>query len=415
MTPHQQGMHTGGQATVWDTEDDFDDEPAQAAAPASPAATGQPIFGDYDDFDDVPTPSAPPAPRAPAPAGPTPAGRKATSATATPIATSTSVDDGVQFGNDPDFDFVGSQTYGAVFDIPGAADILRTSQRADTQPRRGRGRTATLDREPEVAGDIVPSILDSDPPAATDDRKAAREERIAASRAKRAHRAEEAKQKREERAAERAEQRKAKSADRAVKKLAAESSDTAHDPRRKLLLAGAALAVVAAAGATVLAFTGGDDPQPAGTEPQAVIAGATSSPAADTAAPATADADCPTQTAGKVFTGRDAGDPTSGVGAIKAFNYAYYTDRDAAAASARVLPSSAKTVIGSQADLQRAIDKVPAGTTHCLTITDRGNDLYATELTQIPPGGGAPEVYRQLIQTVRDNNTSVITSITATY
>lgn len=112
--------------------------------------------------------------------------------------------------------------------------------------------------------------------------------------------------------------------------------------------------------------------------------------------PAPAD-DCPSETIGAVTTGRDAGDQNSGPGVIKAFNYAYYRLRDARAAQS----FTAKSAGLNPAEMQGFIDRRPVGTSYCLEITDRGGGLYAVQLTETPPDGGAPTVFSQLIQTTQ--------------
>ena len=136
-----------------------------------------------------------------------------------------------------------------------------------------------------------------------------------------------------------------------------------------------------------------------------------SAPATDVAtAPAdsTGDADCPSTVNGRVTTGRDAGDQTSGAGVIKAFDHAYYVRRDGAAARALGTPSAR---VGTAKQMQTYIDQLPAKTRHCLTITDERKGLYTVELSEIPPGGGAPTVFRQRIQTTTADGKSWIVSI----
>lgn len=402
MTPSNRGMPAATRP-AWDIDDDFDDFDL---TPAEPAVPHRPVPDEFDDdFGHINL--APTPPNAVAPVQhtrPLQASRMAAVATAT--AAGCDLDDGVVFGNDPDFDVLGSATYGAVFDIPGRDDVLRTTQRTDNGRHRSRGRTTQRDNN-----DFDLSMIDTEP---APDRRSTRDERVASARAAREQKAQERKQARETRSAEKAEQRQTKAAERAINKLGSSEGKT----KRVLAVCAACLTVAVAASGIAFAVTGGDNTGPE--QSSAVSAASAGTPTDPTAGTPTAGAtiaadECPTATVGKVITGRDAGTPTSGPGAIKAFNYAYYVDRDATKVAAVVHPDSVKAVIGSPADLQRTLDALPPGTTHCLTITDRGDGLYATELSQIPPGGGDPTVYRQLIQTVKDGDKTVIVSNTATY
>ncbi|MCG7635284.1 hypothetical protein MHN80_23495 [Gordonia McavH-238-E] len=182
-------------------------------------------------------------------------------------------------------------------------------------------------------------------------------------------------------------------------------------PRRRVTLPGRRVRVVVAGVAAVVVVTGvlaavvgsllggaSEDPQPR--DPVAVL-GATSS-----APPPPAD-ECPEQIDGPVTVGNDEGDQTSGPGVIKAFDYAYYVRRSGEAARAVATPNG----VGTTTDLQKSIDARPAGTRHCLRITDRGTGLYAVTLTETQPDQAQPTVYRQLIQTVQANGKTWIASI----
>lgn len=137
----------------------------------------------------------------------------------------------------------------------------------------------------------------------------------------------------------------------------------------------------------------------------AAVSDTQDAPSAHTAAPLPVSAvpsstpadDCPSETIGAVTTGRDAGDQNSGPGVIKAFNYAYYRLRDARAAQS----FTAKSAGLNPVEMQGFIDRRPVGTSYCLEITDRGSGLYAVQLTETPPDGGAPTVFSQLIQTTQ--------------
>lgn len=185
----------------------------------------------------------------------------------------------------------------------------------------------------------------------------------------------------------------------------------AAQPRRRVTVPGRRVRVLVAGSAAVVVVAGvlaavvgsllsgaSEDPQPR--DPVAVL-GATSS-----APPPPAD-ECPEQVDGPVTVGNDEGDQTSGPGVIKAFDYAYYVRRSGEAARAVATPNG----VGTTADLQKSIDTRPAGTSHCLRITDRGTGLYAVTLTETQPDQAQPTVYRQLIQTVQANGKTWIASI----
>lgn len=115
---------------------------------------------------------------------------------------------------------------------------------------------------------------------------------------------------------------------------------------------------------------------------------------------------CPAGVNGSVTTGNGPGDQTSGPGVIQAFQWAYYVSRDAAEAKAVTASSAALSVN----EMQEFIDQRPAGTTHCLVMTDQGSGLYAVQLTESPPEG-SPIVYSQLIQTTNSGGRTWIASI----
>ena len=95
---------------------------------------------------------------------------------------------------------------------------------------------------------------------------------------------------------------------------------------------------------------------------------------------------CPSSAADGVVTGNGAGDQDSGPGVIEAFNHAYYTLRSAAAARAVAAPGA----VADEPVMQGYIDKIPAGTTHCLTISPLSPNTFRVVLTEIPPTSGQP-------------------------
>lgn len=121
-----------------------------------------------------------------------------------------------------------------------------------------------------------------------------------------------------------------------------------------------------------------------------------------------ADPPCPSATEGKVTTGDDEGDLVGGAEVIKRFNFAYYVWRSGARAHEVVAPQAQ---VGSIADLDVGIKSIPEGTTFCLSITDRGEGLWAVQLAHNTPNIADRKVWYQLVQTVEDQGRTWIVSI----
>ena len=183
--------------------------------------------------------------------------------------------------------------------------------------------------------------------------------------------------------------------------------------KRGYFIAAALLAcvlVVAGIGA-LLAFGGGGT----GNSPTTDIPQATPQSTVSVGAPAAPvapaqDADCPNRSEDGVSTGRDPGGTTSGPAVIKAFEHAYYVERNGAKARSY---GTELARMGTAASMQAFIDtQLPPGTTYCTRITDRGAGLFSLELSEIPPGGGEPLLIRQLVQTAEVEGRTLITAIT---
>lgn len=115
---------------------------------------------------------------------------------------------------------------------------------------------------------------------------------------------------------------------------------------------------------------------------------------------------CPERAGSGKTAGDGAGDQKSGPGAILAWNHAYYVSR-----SARQAKSVTTTgAVATEADLQKVIDGIPQGTTHCVAITDRGAGRYSVVLTVTTPGV-ALDVFNQAVQTTHANGRWWIESI----
>lgn len=127
-----------------------------------------------------------------------------------------------------------------------------------------------------------------------------------------------------------------------------------------------------------------------------------SPPTADPADP------CPETTTGAVTTGDDQGDVVGGAAVIKRFNFAYYVWRSGAKAREVVAPNA---LVGTVQQLDDGIRSIPEGSTFCLSITDRGEGLWAVQLTQNTPNPADRKVWHQLVQTVDSQGRTWIVSI----
>lgn len=174
------------------------------------------------------------------------------------------------------------------------------------------------------------------------------------------------------------------------------------NPRGFLIAAGLLVVVIAVAvvGWTLVSKDTAEQPTAAST-PSAL-------PNPVPTKPVPTDADCPDATDGPVTTGRDAGGTVGGPEVIKAFEYAYYVQRSGAKAREQVAPLGKP---GSAEQMQASIDRLDPATLHCVKIADRGNGLFAVELTELPPRGGDPIIYHQLIQTIDSNGRTFINSV----
>ncbi|QCQ93663.1 hypothetical protein [Rhodococcus sp. SGAir0479] len=158
--------------------------------------------------------------------------------------------------------------------------------------------------------------------------------------------------------------------------------------RKPLVLATVGAALVAIAGcATAVVLRGGTIESTEGT-PRAAAAVATpsSSPSSVLAPPAPQPAPAePTWCAESTVAGRSVGSgpgsTSDGPGVIRAFDHAYYAARDGGrVASLMVAP-------GPVPEIQRWIDDVPAGSRHCVTVTETPDpNVYAVELGLRMPG-----------------------------
>ncbi|MFC4128714.1 hypothetical protein [Nocardia rhizosphaerae] len=134
---------------------------------------------------------------------------------------------------------------------------------------------------------------------------------------------------------------------------------------------------------------------------------AASSPIGAGSAPAPSR--CPAEQVGSRIQGNGPGGTENGVAAILAFQHAYYVARSGD--QARTLVSK-NSDLPSGADIQAGIDTIPAGTTHCLSITPAADaGQYFVEITEFRPDE-VPITYNpQLVGTAEVGGKYLITSI----
>ncbi|GAB2632060.1 hypothetical protein [Nocardia goodfellowii] len=172
-------------------------------------------------------------------------------------------------------------------------------------------------------------------------------------------------------------------------------------PRWLVPLAGSLFAAVVL-GAAFFMFQGGPTPQSvaSNTSTEIDIAPASVTPPA---------AVCPNERVGNRIQGNGVGGVDSGPGAIFAFQHAFYVERSAEKARALVASDAA---VSSVAALQQGIDSVPAGTTHCVAVTESAFvGQYIVVVTEHRPDGNAFTYNAQLVVTERNGGKTLITAI----
>jgi hypothetical protein len=120
---------------------------------------------------------------------------------------------------------------------------------------------------------------------------------------------------------------------------------------------------------------------------------------------------CPSEEVGNRIQGNGAGGGDSGPAVILAFQYAYYVTRSSEQARAVVAPDAA---VSSLADIQHGIDTIPAGTTHCVTITPGASvGQYLVQISEQRPNARSVAYNAQLVTTARAGGKTLITGISA--
>ncbi|GGN69389.1 hypothetical protein [Nocardia rhizosphaerihabitans] len=119
---------------------------------------------------------------------------------------------------------------------------------------------------------------------------------------------------------------------------------------------------------------------------------------------------CPTERTETVVRSAEAGGTGSGPDAVLAFQYAYYVNRSGEQARAMVAPDAD---VSPAAVIQRGIDSIPVGTTHCVRITTVAVDRYTVEVTEFRPAGAPATYTKQSVRTALIGDRTLITGIAA--
>jgi hypothetical protein len=119
---------------------------------------------------------------------------------------------------------------------------------------------------------------------------------------------------------------------------------------------------------------------------------------------------CPTERSEIVLRSAEAGSTDSGPDAVLAFQYAYYVTRSGEQARAVVTPDAD---VSPAAVIQRGIDTIPVGTTHCVRITTVAADRFTVEVTEFRPAGAPATYTKQSVRTALVGDRTLITGIAA--
>ena len=102
---------------------------------------------------------------------------------------------------------------------------------------------------------------------------------------------------------------------------------------------------------------------------------------------------CPASSEAGLERGAGPGSQTSGAGVVFAFQHAYWVARDAGAVWAVTAPDAA---LPPPAEVQRGIDSIPLGSTHCLAVMQLSDGRFGVELAWRAPDG-VLSVERQVV------------------
>ncbi|MFI9511362.1 hypothetical protein [Nocardia sp. NPDC052566] len=118
---------------------------------------------------------------------------------------------------------------------------------------------------------------------------------------------------------------------------------------------------------------------------------------------------CPTERTGGTLRSAEAGGTGSGPDAVLAFQHAYYVARSGEQVRQVVAPDAN---VAPAPLIQRGIDSIPVGTTHCVRIATLAEGKYSVEVTEYRPGG-VPATYKQTVTTAVIGGRTLITGIAA--
>ncbi|WP_431972157.1 hypothetical protein [Nocardia sp. bgisy134] len=119
---------------------------------------------------------------------------------------------------------------------------------------------------------------------------------------------------------------------------------------------------------------------------------------------------CPTERADRLIRSAAPGSTASGPDVVLAFQYAYYVERSGERARAFVAPDAN---ISAAPTIQRGIDSVPEGTTHCVRIVTVADNMYSVEVTEYRPGGAPATYNKQTVTTAVIGGRTLIMGIAA--
>ncbi|MEV6427026.1 hypothetical protein [Nocardia sp. NPDC051463] len=119
---------------------------------------------------------------------------------------------------------------------------------------------------------------------------------------------------------------------------------------------------------------------------------------------------CPTERADRVVRSAESGGTGSGPDAVLSFQYGYYVERSGERARQAVAPEAA---VSPASVIQRGIDSIPVGTTHCVRIMTLTDTRYSVEITEYRPGGVPATYNKQTVTTAVVDGRTLITGIAA--
>ncbi|WP_330229947.1 hypothetical protein OHA40_28640 [Nocardia sp. NBC_00508] len=159
------------------------------------------------------------------------------------------------------------------------------------------------------------------------------------------------------------------------------------------------LGVAALIFAAYLQFGTGGSGQPAGPAPSAQAAASAATPITE----------CAAERVGNRIQGNGVGGFDSGPAVIFAFQHAYYVVRSGDQVRST---TTADAAVQTADAIQRGIDTIPAGTTHCVAISPGAfAGQYVVVVTEHRPGQPPVTYNPQIVTTTKDGNRTLISAI----